>query len=572
MSRIPQAFIDEVIHRTDLVELVKARISLKKAGQTYMANCPFHEEKTPSFHVHPIKQFYHCFGCGVNGNALTFVLNYDRLDFLDALETLANKVGLELPERADDADKHQTKEFLHTLREAAKFYYRQLPKSATAKAYLQQRGLTKESVRQYAIGYAPPGWDSLISALGQLPETRQLLLKTGMLIEKQGRQYYDRFRDRLMFPIRNLRGQVIGFGGRTLGNETPKYLNSPETPLFHKGTELYGLYEARQANKDLANIIIVEGYMDVIALAQFGVQNAVATLGTATTTQHIQRLFRYTNDVIFCFDGDNAGQKAAIRALETALPVIHDGYSIAFIHLPADEDPDSYIRKHGLEAWQNLVANATPMAEVLFQHLSHNIDVHSIAGKAKFAHATSVLLENMPQGVYQQLLREEMAQRVGLSAQDIETKVKREPPVIKRAEPPLSPLEIPKNVRSAITLLLHQPDLAIKLEISEQIRSSSLAGIELLLQIADIIHNQPTITTGGLLSYFDNQDERALLGELAATEPLIPTTAWLNELTGSLNRITETTKELAINELMQKASTEGLSEAEKAKLKDLLSK
>ncbi len=572
MSRIPQSFIDEVIHRTDLVELIKSRVALKKAGQTYTANCPFHQEKTPSFHVHPVKQFYHCFGCGANGNALSFMVAYDRLDFLDALETLANKVGLELPERADDADKHQTQELLNILRESAKFYYRQLPKSETAKTYIQQRGLTRDMIRQYAIGYAPPGWEPLLKAIGQNTATRQLLFTSGMLIEKQDNKYYDRFRDRLMFPIRNLRGQVIGFGGRTLGNDTPKYLNSPETPLFHKGTELYGLYEARQANKDLPNIIIVEGYMDVIALAQFGVNNAVATLGTATTTQHIQRLFRYTNDIVFCFDGDAAGQKATIRALETALPVINDGYSIAFIHLPAKDDPDSYIRKHGIEAWQQLVRKATPMAEVLFQHLSQNIDINSLSGKARFAHDTSELLERMPEGVYQQLLREDMARRVGLAGKDIATKQKRERPVSKPILPPTSPIEIPKNVRSALTLLLHQPDLALKLEITNEIRTSALPGIALLVQITDIICNQPTITTGGLLSHYEDQNERAFLGELAASEPLIPTTAWLTELTGSLKRINESTKEGAINHLMEKASTVGLSTEEKNQLRTLLSR
>ncbi|MDQ2994724.1 MAG: DNA primase [Pseudomonadota bacterium] len=571
MSRIPQSFIDEVIHRVDLVELIKARITLKKAGQTYTANCPFHNEKTPSFHVYPVKQFFHCFGCGANGNALGFVIAYDRLDFLDALENLASKVGLELPERGEDNDKHLTKSLISILREAAKFYYRNLQKSQIALDYAQKRGLTKEVIHQYGIGYAPPGWDLLLQAIGQSAEARQLLFTAGMSIEKQTNHYYDRFRDRLMFPIRNLRGQVIGFGGRTLGEDTPKYLNSPETPLFHKGTELYGLYEARQANKDLPNIIIVEGYMDVVALAQFGINNAVATLGTATTTQHIQRLFRYTNDVVFCFDGDNAGQKASIRALETALPVINDGYSVAFIHLPPKDDPDSFIRAHGVDAWRNLVKNAKPMSDVLFEHLTENIDAASIAGKAKFAHATSELLSRMPEGVYQQLLRDDMAKRVGLTANDIASKQKIERPVIKQAQPPISPVEIPKNVRNAISLLLHQPYLATKLQINDRIVNSTLPGIDTLVKLIEIICNQPTITTGGLLSHYEEKPERALLGQLAAKEPLIPTDAWLTELTGSLQRIEESTTENAINTLMQKAAAEGLSGAEKQKLQQLLS-
>jgi DNA primase len=386
MSRIPQTFIDEVLHRIDLVDIVKARIPLlKKTGTSYMACCPFHHEKTPSFQVHPLKQFYHCYGCGANGNALSFVMQYDRLDFIDALENLASRAGLELPQHGNSPQNPQHASMISMTRETALFYYQQLKTSADALRYVEDRGLSREIIRHFGIGYAPPGWDNLLKHLGNSAEQRQLMLGAGLIIEKSGGNYYDRFRDRLVFPIRNSRGQIIGFGGRTLGDDTPKYLNSPETSLFHKGTELYGLFEARQANQQLEKIIIVEGYIDVISLAQFGVSNAVATLGTATTAQHLQRLFRYTSDVVFCFDGDNAGQNAAIRALEIALPIIRDGHSVSFVLLPDNHDPDSFIREFGAAEWAMLIANALPLPKMLFKHLTKELDIQSIEGKAKFA-------------------------------------------------------------------------------------------------------------------------------------------------------------------------------------------
>ncbi|MBX9587518.1 MAG: DNA primase [Gammaproteobacteria bacterium] len=570
MSRIPQPFIDDVLHRLDIVEIIKARIPLlKKTGSNYMACCPFHQEKSPSFSVHPTKQFYHCFGCGANGNALSFVMQYDRLDFLDALENLACSVGLEIPHTANVNQHPQHQSLISLSREAALFYYQQLKSHPLPIEYVQSRGISKEIIRHFGIGYAPPGWDSLLNNLGQSEEQRQLLLGAGLIIEKSKGKYYDRFRDRLMFPIRNLRGQIIGFGGRTLGDDTPKYLNSPETSLFHKGTELYGLYEARQSNQELDQIIIVEGYMDVVTLTQFGITNAVATLGTATTPQHLQRLFRYTSNVIFCFDGDTAGQNATIRALETALPIIRDGHNVSFIHLPDNEDPDSFIRQYGAGEWAMMIANAKPLPTVLFKHLSQDIDITSIAGKAKFAKDARELLAKMPEGVYQQLLQENLASKIGLTVEALNSPSETKRPAT--ISPP-KPEEtgIPTHLRNAMSLIIHDPSLASKIELPTKLLSSKIPGVDLLNQLLTICREQPTLLTGALLSYWDENPARTFIGHLASQEPLIPQNAWLEELIGILNRLNDRLMESEINALMQKISSDTMTLEEKQQLIKLL--
>ncbi len=569
MSRIPQSFIDDVLHRLDIVETVKARIPLKKAGTTFTACCPFHQEKTPSFHVHPQKQFYHCYGCGANGNTLSFVMQYDRLDFLDALENLANRVGLELPQSGSSTQHPQHQSLISMTRESALYYYQQLKQNTAVLDYVRKRGLSKEIIRDFGIGYAPPGWDNLLHQLGKTTEQRSLLLDAGMLIEKNQDNYYDRFRDRLMFPIRNLRGQIIGFGGRTLGNDNPKYLNSPETTLFHKGTELYGLYEARQSNQALDQIIIVEGYMDVITLAQFGVTNAVATLGTATTPQHLHRLFRYTSDVVFCFDGDNAGQNAAIRALETVLPIIRDGYNVSFVHLPDNEDPDSFIRQFGEAEWAMLIANAVPLPEALFDYLSQDLDIDSIAGKAKFAQAAREQIAKMPSGVYQYLLQGELAARVGLSPEALDVA---QPPVRAATMTPIAPEDpgVPTHLLNAMRLLIHNPGLAALIENPTDVLDSEIPGVDLFGQLLTTCQQQPQLTTGSLLSYWDDDPHRAFIGQLASQDPFIPEDAWLEELSGSLARLADKLHETKINALMQKVSSGSFTQEERQQLKQLL--
>lgn len=425
MSRIPQSFIDEVVERCDIVELIDDRVGLKKSGRNYTACCPFHKEKTPSFSVSPDKQFYYCFGCGAGGNALSFLMDYDRLDFIAAIETLAHKAGLEVPrEQLENPEQHkQQRNLYNTLLASANYYQQQLrqhPNKQQAIDYLKQRGLDGHTAQKFGIGFAPAGWDNLLKHLGGNQDEVKRLIDSGMLIEKDNGGQYDRFRLRIMFPIRDTRGRVIAFGGRVLGDDKPKYLNSPETPVFHKGRELYGLYEARKSNKELKQLIIVEGYMDVVALAQFEVNNAVATLGTATTPQHLEKLFRYTSELIFCFDGDRAGRAAADKALHSTLPLMVDGRQIKFLFLPEGDDPDSLVRREGRSGFEQRSRQASSFTEYLFEYCQRDIDTRSIDGKARFAKQAMEKIQQLPKGLFKSLNIEALGEQTGLSAQRLE--------------------------------------------------------------------------------------------------------------------------------------------------------
>ena len=422
---IPQTFIDDLLDRVDIVDVVNSRVQLKKAGKNYKACCPFHEEKSPSFTVAQDKQFYYCFGCGAGGNALGFVMEFDRLDFLPAVEMLAKNAGMEIPrEAAPDQRVTKQKDSLYSiLTQSDKFFRQQLRTHQGAKVavdYLKGRGLSGKIAAQFGVGYAPPGWDNLLKVAGGNDQKNTLLDESGMIIVKpEEKKQYDRFRHRIMFPIRDQRGRTIGFGGRVLDDSTPKYLNSPETPVFHKGRELYGLYEARQALKEIPCLIMVEGYMDVIALAQYGIANAVATLGTALTENHLQKLFRYTSEIVFCFDGDSAGRRAAARSLEIALPEMRDGVSAKFLFLPDGEDPDSMVRQLGTEAFLEQVEKSQPLSEFLFEQLSDGIDSSTADGKARLSKTCAPQINRIPQGVFRQLMLEELSRRTGVSADNL---------------------------------------------------------------------------------------------------------------------------------------------------------
>ena len=422
---IPQTFIDDLLDRVDIVDVVNSRVQLKKAGKNYKACCPFHEEKSPSFTVAQDKQFYYCFGCGAGGNALGFVMEFDRLDFLPAVEMLAKNAGMEIPrEAAPDQRVTKKKDSLYSiLTKSDKFFRQQLRTHQGAKVavdYLKGRGLSGKIAAQFGVGYAPPGWDNLLKVAGGDDQKNKLLDESGMIIVKpEEKKQYDRFRHRIMFPIRDQRGRTIGFGGRVLDDSTPKYLNSPETPVFHKGRELYGLYEARQALKEIPCLIMVEGYMDVIALAQYGIANAVATLGTALTENHLQKLFRYTSEIVFCFDGDSAGRRAAARSLEIALPEMRDGVSAKFLFLPDGEDPDSMVRQLGTEAFLEQVEKSQPLSEFLFEELSDGIDSSTADGKARLSKTCAPQINRIPQGVFRQLMLEELSRRTGVSADNL---------------------------------------------------------------------------------------------------------------------------------------------------------
>ena len=425
---IPQSFIDDLLNRTDIVDVVSSRVQLKKAGKNYTACCPFHKEKTPSFSVSPDKQFYYCFGCGAGGNALGFLMDHDNLDFPQAIEDLAKAAGMEVP-REESGRPHKprqpTDSPLYPLLTAAADFYRQAlkshPQRKAAVDYLKGRGLTGEIARDFGLGFAPPGWDNLYKHLSSDTLQQKAMIDAGLLVENaETGKRYDRFRDRVMFPIRDSRGRIIAFGGRVLGDDKPKYLNSPETPVFHKSQELYGLFEARKHNRNLDEIIVVEGYMDVIALAQQGLRNAVATLGTATSEEHMKRLFRVVPSVLFCFDGDQAGRNAAWRALEATLSSLQDGRRARFLFLPEGEDPDTLVRSEGTDAFRARInQHAQPLADYFFQQLTEEADPRSLEGKAHMATLAAPLIDKVPGANLKSLMRMRLQEITGLSGEAV---------------------------------------------------------------------------------------------------------------------------------------------------------
>jgi DNA primase len=518
-GRIPQEFLDQLLNRVDLVEIVNSRVPLRRAGREFMACCPFHAEKTPSFSVSPSKQFYHCFGCGAHGNAIGFLMDYERLEFLDAVEELARHAGLELPQRGDSGDSSRT--LLERVARADRFFRQQLrihPDRQRAVDYLRQRGLTGQIAGVFGIGYAPPGWDNLCRALRGDGVPAEDLLAAGLASRDEQGRLRDRFRDRIIFPIRDRRGRVIAFGGRTLdGDVTPKYLNSPETPLFHKGSELYGLYEARAHNRSLPRLIVVEGYMDVVALAQHGISYAVATLGTATTAEHVERLFRVVNDVVFCFDGDRAGRTAAWRALEVALPFLRDGRQIGFLFLPEGEDPDSLVRREGQAAFERRLEQATPLADYLFAELRGQSNPETLAGRAKLAELARPLLEKLPDGHFRDLMGEQLRQEAGVNA----TRLRPPPVAASRADHNLRLIRTP--LRKAIALLLYRPELAQQAMVNDStLLDSGEPGTRLLAELIETLRDHPQLSVAALLERYRDTAEGAILERLAAWEPEAP--------------------------------------------------
>lgn len=515
-NRISQDFLDQLLSRVDLVEVVDARVSLRKTGREYSACCPFHAEKTPSFTVSPVKQFYHCFGCGAHGNAIGFLMAYEHLGFMDAVEELARSAGLELP-CAMDTKPDQQKDLITLVEQAAHFFRRQLrehPARQKAIDYLRGRGLNGEIVNTFGIGYAPPGWDSLCKAFEKGIDPKDLVT-AGLAIERDNGERYDRFRDRIVFPIRDRRGRTIAFGGRALGDATPKYLNSPETPFFHKGRELYGLYEARMSERQFQHLLVVEGYMDVVALAQYGIRYAVATLGTATTPEHLERLFRVSKDIIFCFDGDRAGREAAWRALENGLPLLRDGRQAAFLFLPDGEDPDTLVRKEGREAFERRLTQALPLSDYLFEHLTAKVNMHSIDGRARLAEKVRPLLDRLPDSVYRDMLIQRLADMTGVDKQHIEKHL-----TVHAALPTghaVNPMRSP--VRLAIALLLNRTDLAQHVDI-RRFQGIPAAGLPLLLELIELLQTHPHITSAALLlTRYEDTETGHILARLAQWKP-----------------------------------------------------
>jgi DNA primase len=581
-GRIPQSFIDDLLARVDIVEVIDSRVPLKKAGRDYTACCPFHNEKTPSFSVSQTKQFYHCFGCGAHGSAIGFLMEYEHLEFVEAIEELARGLGLEVPREAGGAPRpsDDSQRLYALLEQADRYFRRQLREHTQAQKavdYLKQRGLSGEIAARFGIGYAPPGWENLEAELGRDHQTRQDLLLLGLTLSRDDGSPYDRFRDRVMFPIRDRRGRVIGFGGRVLGDDKPKYLNSPESPVFHKGQELYGLFEARKAERRLERLLVVEGYMDVVALAQFGIGYAVATLGTSTTREHLDRLFRTVPEVVFSFDGDRAGREAAWRALENCLPVLADGRQVRFLFLPEGEDPDSQVRQEGREAFERRVREAMPLSEYLFEHLAGQVDMGSLDGRARLVELARPLLRQLPEGAFRQLLIQRLGELSGVPHTGLAGLLRGDAPApAARAERP-APRPRPSGgspslVRHAISLLLHQPALGEAIQVPEGLADDQSPGMELLRELLEITRARPHLTTGALLEHWRDTEQGRHLHKLAATRLQVPEQGMAQELEGALARLTQQHRERELERLLGETHHRTLTAEEKVKLEQLLSK
>lgn len=631
---IPQSFIDDLLNRTDIVEVVSARVQLKKAGKNYTARCPFHNEKTPSFSVSPDKQFYYCFGCGAGGNALGFVMDHDHLDFPEAVEELAKRAGLDVPreERGKrTSPRPPTDSPLYALLASAADFYRQAlrqhPSRRAAVEYLKGRGLSGVIARDFGLGFAPPGWDNLLKHLDGDALQQKALIEAGLLIENaESGKRYDRFRDRVMFPIHDSRGRVIAFGGRVLGDDKPKYLNSPETAVFHKGQELYGLYEARKANRNLDEVLVVEGYMDVIALAQQGLRNAVATLGTATSEEHLKRLFRLVPSVLFCFDGDNAGRKAAWRALEATLPSLQDGRRARFLFLPEGEDPDSLVRAEGADAFRaRMQQQSQPLADYFFQQLSEEADPRSLEGKAHLATLAAPLIEKVPGANLRALMRQRLAELTGLNPQALQTLANETRPPLddeayydtggepsheapewlsappeaekpfvgkqdawkksngkrgdksRPAKPagaprPRTPTGVEPPTLTTLRTLLHHPELAQKVEDVSRFAEEEDTYTQLLVALLGTLQKNPGLRPLQLLARWHGTDQGRLLRALVAKEWLISADNLEQQFFDTITSLAARQRERHLDRLLRKARQGELSAEEKDQLRTLLNR
>lgn len=565
-GRIPDQFIDQLMARVDIVDVIGSRIQLKKSGQNYQARCPFHNEKTPSFSVSPSKQFYHCFGCGVSGSAIKFLMEYDNMEFPEAIEELASSVGMEMPERDQfkgSAKPNVSSDLYDLMAFSSAFFQKSLRQDGEqnpAVQYLKQRGVSGEIAARFAIGYAPPGWDNLTK---QFPQQQKEIIECGMAIAKDNGGCYDRFRERLMFPIRDRRGRNIAFGGRVLNDELPKYLNSPETPIFHKGRELYGLYEALQNNRHLDNVLVVEGYMDVVALAQFDINNAVATLGTATSTDHVDRLYKHTEEIIFCFDGDRAGKAAAWRALENTLGSLQKGRQAKFLFVDEGDDPDTMVRRIGTEQFRLLMKNSQSLSQFMFETLLADCDIGTIDGRSRFLEKTKPLMQKVPAGSYRDLLIEELSKITHLKLGDAD-KLKQliysssnEAAPSARKPSNISSDQQRSPVRSAIAFLLHQPNLASSIPAPDIYLNLEMPGVDLLVDIIKFITSNPNTNMGMILEHWRQTEYGPALAKLASYDHMIPDTGIEHEFAGVINQLNSelTTFEITLLERKMKQGT-----------------
>jgi len=540
-GRIPQSFIDELLGRVDIVDVIDSRVPLKSAGRgEYKACCPFHEEKTPSFTVSTDKQFYHCFGCGEHGTAVGFLMNYAHLTFVEAIEELAALISVDIPyEQQNFTQKPSDSEnLLELLEQANQFYKLKLrgdsPLAKQTIEYLKNRGLSGATARNFEMGLAPDSWDELVKELGKDELTLKKLEKAGLVNQRDNGGYYDRFRGRVMFPIHDFKGRVVAFGGRVLGDGEPKYLNSPETPVFHKGSELYGLFRSRGEIKNEGFALVVEGYMDVIALAQFEITNTVATLGTATTRAHLDRLFRYTDEIVFCFDGDKAGERAAWRALENVLPVINAGRQVKFLFLPQGHDPDSLVQEKGKQGFQELVQKATPLSEFLLAHLEQQTDLSHLEGRARLLSLAKPYLEKLTEGPLKQLLLEQLATmaKTDISTAQAQLKGDNTPARANRfRKNPVrgSNAESLSLMAKAISLLVQYPSLnQTCLDEIKTLENLELRGVKLLLDLSKLLSDHPQLNTAVILERYRDTAQHKALEKLAMQTHLLSSTSNTN--------------------------------------------
>ena len=578
---IPQHFINDLVSRVDIVDVLSKRIDLKKAGKEFKAVCPFHNDKNPSLTISPSKGFYHCFSCGAHGTALGFLMEYEHLSFVEAIESLASDLGLEVPYEKSSKPIKQNNDLFLMMEKLQKKFQDNLKNESKAIKYLKERGIDGTTAKKFGIGYAKKGWRNILDEFGKNEKQINLLTSLGLIIKKSDNSYYDRFRDRIIFPIRDARGRFIGFGGRVFNDEQPKYLNSPETSLFHKGKELYGLYECQQSMRDIDKLIVVEGYMDVIGLSQNGVEYAVASMGTATTNDHFNRLFRLTDSIFFCFDGDDAGLKAAWRALENSLIHLRDGRQIKFVFLPDGDDPDSYIANNGTSKFEKQLDSGKDLSDFLIDKISENIDLNSIDGKARMAERAKPFIGKIPDGIFKELIIDKLSASVGISSKkltalisQVNTKESMKPKTrsFTKMMSQRSSKTQPSIIKKSIMLILNYPEAAKNIK-HHDFKDYKKPGIKILLKLIKTTQEESNINAASLIERWRDDDEGKHLAKLAINLfPDNPEFDASKELNDSLIQITKNFYSERINFLIKKQSKNELTEKDKNELNQMIIK
>ena len=567
-GRISREFIDDLLVRVDIVDLIDSHVPLKKTGNNYVARCPFHTEKTPSFSVNRNKQFFHCFGCGASGNAISFLMDFSHLDFIEAVEDLANFAGIDVQRESLDINSAYKKDDLSNLYllmdRVAAFYVEQLRLTPKAIEYLKARSVKGEIARDFILGYAPDKWNALTEKFDQ-----QLLIDAGLLVIKDDGRAYDRFRDRIMFPIRDKRARIIGFGGRVIDDSLPKYLNSPETSLFHKGKEVYGLYELLEKNSKPQRILIVEGYLDVIALAQYGINYAVAALGTAASQAHLDLLFRFSSELVFCFDGDRAGREAAWRAMESTFSCLKHGRQMRIMILPKNHDPDSLVREEGLSGFTARVQSAQPLSDYFFEHFTEELNLSEMEGRAQLIGKAKPYLEKLPEGVFREMMFDRLKELSGQSSlESLENLVIGD--FAKQKPLQFEPSRL-SSARVAIALLLQRPSLA-EIVIQKDIDWNGLEfrGIQLFKNILEVIGDKKSINTAVLIEHYRDTNEEKSVKALALLDVYVSDDKIEDVFCDALNVLLKQARDLGISKLLAKAQAKSLEMEEQALLIKML--